>query len=159
MNWWPLSAFGCLLKAFQCFLVGAKMWHKCNICHIYASFNFRMFPPGETFLQTKKWHKTDKTDSFVTFMSHFVNGLCQFWNTFMFRVRFMLHLMAFLSLLCDILDFWQLIIFLLSFNDLLSHLCHINVNFCHIYVTFLKFGDLHWHWVPEFLLLLSTATI
>ena len=63
----------------------------------------------------------------------------------------MLHLWVFLSLLCQILDFLRFIIFLLSFNNLLSHLCHIYVNFCHIYVTFLKSRDLHCDRVPSFL--------
>ena len=102
----PLMA----LMALECFRVGAKMWHKCNKCHIYVSFYVRMFPRGETFLVTQMWHKTDRADSYVSFMSLFEKGFCQFLDTFVFPVSFVSHFWTFVSVLCPISVFENLII-------------------------------------------------
>ena len=133
-------AYECLLVALKCFLVGVKMWHRCNKCHIYPNFYLRMSPP--------RWNIPWKTfcQFYVTFWKRVLSVFryicvsCQFCVTFQnISVSFMSHIW-----------FWKfnylLNISIWSFVTFMSHFCEFLLH----YVTFWKFRDQHSIWVPIF---------
>ena len=96
-----------------------------NNCHIFATFYFRMFPRDQTFLETKMWHKTDKSYSFVSFLSLFEKSVLSHFKYICFLSVFYYIFVSFLS------QFG-----FSKFNYLFIILIQCFVTFCQIFINF-----------------------
>ena len=92
-NWWPWNV--------------SWLEQQCDLNVINVTFML-VFIWG-CFPEVK--HFSDINNSSVSFMSLFEKWFCQFLDTFVFHVSFVSHLRTFLSVLCHISVFENLIIF------------------------------------------------